>query len=283
MKQVHLFISLTIYLLAGMSCTGKVSPSKEQNNAETKIAPEYKDIKKEFANLSDFPTDAKGFIHLFDSESLKGWRGYGKDHLPDKWLVDKDLLFFNSSGTGEGGDIIFTFPFRNFELELEWKISKEGNSGIFYLAREITTKSMEGKDRVEPIYLSALEYQVLDDEHNPDAKLGNNNNRISGALYDIVSAEPQNSKGFGKWNKARIIVRHGHVIHELNDVKVMECQLWTPEWKNKLQASKFSETKWPLAFELMNNREEKHRQGYIGLQDHGHDVWYRNIRIKILN
>lgn len=286
MKQAHLFISLAIFLLASMSCTRSVSSSKEQSKDENKIAPEYKDVEKQFVNLSDFSTDAKGFIHLSGNESLKGWRGYGKDHLPSKWSVDsvdKEVLAFNSSAPGEGGDIIFTFPFRNFELELEWKISKEGNSGIFYLAREIITKDTKGKDRVEPIYLSALEYQILDDEHNPDAKLGNNNNRISGALYDIVSAEPQNSKGFGKWNKARIIVRHGHVIHELNNVKVMECQLWTPEWKDKLQASKFSETKWPLAFELMNNREGKYREGYIGLQDHGHDVWYRNIRIKVLN
>ena len=60
----------------------------------------------------------------------------------------------------------------------------------------------------------------------------------------------------------------------------MECQLWTPEWKERLQNSKFSETKWPLAFELLNNREEKTKEGYIGLQDHGHDVWFRNIRIK---
>lgn len=284
MKQPHLFISLAILSLAGMSCTGRVSSSQVQSKVETKLAPEYKDVEKEFVNLSDFPTDAEGFIHLSGNDaSLKGWRGYGKDYLPGKWSADKDILVFNSSGTGEGGDIIFAFPFRNFELELEWKISKEGNSGIFYLAREIITKDMRGNDRVEPIYLSALEYQVLDDEHNPDAKLGNNNNRISGALYDIVSAEPPSSKGFEKWNKARIIVNHGHVIHELNDVKVMECQLWTPEWKDKLQASKFSETKWPLAFELMNNREDKYKQGYIGLQDHGHDVWYRNIRIKVLD
>ncbi|MDC2049005.1 3-keto-disaccharide hydrolase [Bacteroides thetaiotaomicron] len=284
MKQAFLFISLAILLLAGISCTGRISSSQVQSKVEAKLAPEYEDVEKKFVKLSDFPTDAEGFIHLSGNDaSLKGWRGYGKDHLPGKWSVDKDILVFNSSGTGEGGDIIFAFPFRNFELELEWKISKEGNSGIFYLAREIITKDMEENERIEPIYLSALEYQVLDDEHNPDAKLGNNNNRISRALYDIVSAEPQNSKGFEKWNKARIIVRHGHVIHELNDVKVMECQLWTPEWKEKLQASKFSETKWPLAFELMNNREEKYRQGYIGLQDHGHDVWYRDIRIKVLN
>lgn len=282
MKQTYLLLSLAVVLLTGVACNERASSTKDKSKATNKIAPEFEDAGKEFVNLADFPTDAEGFIHLFDGGSLKGWRGYGKDHLPGKWSVDQDVLVFNSSGTGEGGDLIFASPFRDFELELEWKISKEGNSGIFYLAREIITKDTEGKDRLEPIYLSALEYQVLDDEHNPDAKLGNNNNRISGALYDIVSADPPNTKGFEKWNKARITVKHGHVIHELNGSKVMECQLWTPEWRDRLQASKFSETKWPLAFELMNNREEKDRQGYIGLQDHGHDVWYRNIRIKKL-
>ena len=139
---------------------------------------------------------------------------------------------------------------------------------------------MNGKNRLEPIYISALEYQILDDEHNPDAKLGKVNSRISGSLYDIIPAIPQIAKPFGKWNKTKMRVRQGHVIHELNGTKVMECQLWTPEWKERLQNSKFSETKWPLAFELLNNREEKAKEGYIGLQDHGHDVWFRNIKIK---
>ena len=283
MKRAYFLISLLVVLLVGAGCNGRTASPKQKEETTNKIAPEFRDAGGASIDLSGFPKDEEGFIRLFNGNSLKGWRGYGKDYLPEKWSVEKDVLAFHSSGSGEGGDIVFAYPFRNFELELEWKISKEGNSGIFYLAREIITKDVEGKDRLEPIYLSALEYQVLDDEHNPDAKLGNNNNRISGALYDIVPADPPNTKGFEKWNKARIIVNRGHVVHELNGVKVMECQLWTPEWRNKLQASKFSETKWPLAFELMNNREEKNRQGYIGLQDHGYDVWYRHIRIKVLD
>ena len=115
MKQAFLFISLAILLLAGISCTGRISSSQVQSKVEAKLAPEYEDVEKKFVKLSDFPTDAEGFIHLSGNDaSLKGWRGYGKDHLPGKWSVDKDILVFNSSGTGEGGDIIFAFPFRNF-------------------------------------------------------------------------------------------------------------------------------------------------------------------------
>lgn len=279
MKQIYHLAFLISILFFGISCNEQ-SSSKNQNKVTNKISPEFEDIKKESINLSDFPTDKEGFICLFDGQSLKGWRGYGKDHLPEKWSIDNKSLVLNSSGTKEGGDIIFSSFFKNFELELEWKISKGGNSGIFYLAREIATKDINDKNRLEPIYISALEYQILDDEHHPDAKLGKGNNRISGALYDIAPAIPQNAKPFGKWNKAKIIVNHGHVIHELNGERVIECQLWTSDWKEKLQESKFSETKWPLAFELMNNREENAKEGYIGLQDHGHDVWFRNIRIK---
>lgn len=280
MKQFYTILFLSLILFTGASCNNPKSSPGNQPEASNKIGPEFEDIQRECINLSEFPTDKDGFIHLFDGSSLKGWRGYGKEYLPARWVIDNGILHLNSSKTGEGGDIIFTSLFRDFVLELEWKISKGGNSGIFYLAREITTKDINGKDRLEPIYISALEYQVLDDENNPDAKLGKANSRISGSLYDIIPAIPQAAQPFDKWNKAKITVRQGHVIHELNGEKVMECQLWTPEWKERLQNSKFSETKWPLAFELLNYREEKAKQGYIGLQDHGHDVWFRHIRIK---
>ena len=282
MKQLYKILLLIILSVIGTSCNNG-TPSKNRSEASNKIGPEFEDIQRELIHLSDFPVDEEGFIHLFDGRSLKGWCGYGKDHLPEKWTIDNGILYLNSSKTGEGGDLIFTSVFKDFELELEWKVSKGGNSGIFYFTREITTKDINGKTRLEPIYISALEYQILDDEHHPDAKLGKTNSRISGSLYDIISATPQIAQPFGNWNKAKITVRQGHVIHELNGEKVMQCQLWTSEWKERLQNSKFSETKWPLAFDLLNNREEKARQGYIGLQDHGHDVWYRNIRIKPLS
>ena len=224
-------------------------------------------------------------IVLFDGSSLEGWRGYGKDHVPARWSIEDGCLKFSGSGggeaqTGEGGDLIYAAQkFKNFELELEWKVSKGGNSGIFYLAQEI--KKEDGS--YEPIYISAPECQVLDNENHPDAKLGVDGNRQSSSLYDMIPAKPQNSKPAGEWNKVKIMVYKGTVVHFQNDVAVVEYHLWTPQWTEMLQASKFSEEKWPVAFNLLNNCGGEAREGYIGFQDHGDDVWFRNIKVTILD
>ena len=98
----------------------------------------------------------------------------------------------------------------------------------------------------------------------------------------MIPAKPQNSNAFGEWNKAKIMVYKGTVVHGQNDANVVEYHLWTDQWTQMLQASKFSQEKWPLAFELLNNCGGENHEGYFGLQDHGDDVWYRNIRIKVM-
>ena len=217
-------------------------------------------------------------IVLFDGTSLEGWRGYNKDHVPSRWTIEDGCLKFTGSGggeaqTGEGGDIIYAAQkFKNFELELEWKVSKGGNSGIFYLAQETAG----------PIYISAPECQVLDNENHPDAKLGIDGNRQSSSLYDMIPAKPQNSKPAGEWNKVKILCYKGTVVHYQNDVPVVEYHLWTPQWTEMLQKSKFSEERWPDAFALLNNCGGENHEGYIGFQDHGDDVWFRNIKVKVL-
>ncbi len=247
--------------------------------SETDTIPAYTIIESPQVNLAAFPVDKDGYVIIFDGSTTKGWRGYGKDELPGKWSIDEaeKALKFSGSGGGEaqeldGGDVIFAHKFKNFELEMEWKVSKGGNSGIFYLAQEIQN---------QPIYISSPEAQVLDNENHPDAIAGVDGNRKSSSLYDMIPAVPQNSKPFGEWNKVKIIVFKGSVFHFQNDVKVLEYHLWTPQWTEMLQASKFSLKAWPLAYELLNNCGGEKREGYIGLQDHGDDVWFRNIRIKI--
>ena len=205
----------------------------------------------------EFPVDADGYITIFDGETFKGWRGYGKDHVPSRWVIDNGAIKFIGSGggeaqTGEGGDIIFGHKLKNFELELEWMVSKGGNSGIFYLAQEVVTDK-DGKEHLEPIYISAPEYQLLDNATHPDARLGKDQNRQSASLYDMIPAVPQNQKPYGEWNKAKILVYKGTVVHGQNDENVVEYHLWTPQWTEMLQNSKFSEARWPIAFELLNN------------------------------
>ena len=251
-------------------------------------APEYTVVEKEQVDLAQFPQDADGYYVIFDGTSTNGWRGYGKDALPSRWSIEDGCLKFSGTGTGEGqtgegGDVIFAHKFRNFELELEWKVSKGGNSGIFYLAQEVTTKNEDGTERYEPIDISAPEYQVLDNANHPDAKLGVDGNRQSASLYDMIPAKPQNQNPFGEWNKARIMVYKGTVVHGQNDANVVEYHLWTQQWTDMLQASKFSQEKWPLAFELLNNCGGENHEGYIGFQDHGDDVWFRNVRVKVLD
>ena len=195
---------------------------------------------------------------------------------------------FTGAGGGEaqpadGGDIIFGEKLKNFELELEWKVSKGGNSGIFYLAQEAYSENEDGTKTLEPIYISAPEYQVLDNANHPDAKLGVDGNRMSASLYDMIPAKPQNQKPYGEWNKAKILVYKGTVVHGQNGENVVEYHLWTPQWTEMLQKSKFSEEKWPAAFALLNNCGGENHEGYIGFQDHGDDVWFRNIRVKPLD
>ena len=222
--------------------------------------------------------EADEWIVLFDGETFDGWRGYNRTDMPAAWTIEDGAIKINGSGMGEagakdGGDIIFDRKFKDFELEFEWKVDKGSNSGVFYLAQEIPD---------QPIFISAPEYQVLDNENHPDAKLGVDGNRQSASLYDMIPAKPQNAKPFGEWNTGKIMVYKGTVAHYLNGEPVVEYHLWTPQWKEMLDNSKFSQDKWPQAYELLLNCGGENHEGDIGFQDHGDNVWFRNIRVKEL-
>ena len=276
-------------LIALASCAGGAQKSDANAKAGAATAtPEYRVMDSlPTIDIASFPKDADGWITIFDGKSLTGWRGYAKTVVPERWTIEDGALKINGAGAGEaqdnkGGDIIFAHKFQNFQLELEWKVAKGSNSGVFYLAQEIEGKDPEGNWRVEPIYISAPECQVLDNENHPDAKLGVNGNRQSSSLYDMIPAKPQNAKPFGEWNKISIMVYKGTVVHNQNGANVVEYHLWTDQWKDLLDNSKFSKEKWPLAYELLLNCGGPNREGFIGLQDHGDNVWFRNIRVKVL-
>lgn len=293
MKKTILLASAATMLCAFASCGGgkkaEEAPATEDAAPTTvQLALNTKALNDSVAVEEAFEVDKDGYISIFDGKTFKGWRGYGKDHVPGKWTIEDGSLKFNGTGGGEaqdqdGGDIIFAHKFKNFELTFEWKVAKGSNSGVFFLAQEVESTDKDGNKRLEPIYISAPEYQILDNENHPDAKLGKDGNRKSASLYDMIPAVPQNSKPFGEWNTGKIMVYKGTVVHGQNGENVVEYHLWTPQWTDLLQASKFSEKAWPLAFQLLNNLGGEKREGYIGFQDHGDDVWFRNIKVKVLD
>ncbi len=256
MKKVSALVVFSLVLMP------LISGCKE-NNQKVNETPE---IEKKAMEENE---GNKDWIVLFDGTTSEGWRGYKKDHFPEAWKIEDGAIRCIGSGRGEagskdGGDIIYDKKFKNFTLSLEWKISEGGNSGIFYL----------GQEDLDYIWKTAPEMQILDNEKHPDAKLGIDGNRKAGSLYDLIAAEPQNSKPVGEWNQVEITVYNGTVVHKQNGVNVVEYHLWTPEWNELVAGSKFPS--------LNKDWADVANEGYIGLQDHGDDVWFKNIKIKEL-
>lgn len=246
MKIVNLLLSVTLVVALASCGTGKKTAGKSTPPAEK-------------------------WTVLFDGSSTTGWRNFNKTTFPEKgWDIVDGTLHCQGSGKGEagggGGDIIFDKKYSNFDLKLEWKISEGGNSGIFYLGQEGPVYSA--------IWMTAPEMQVLDNERHPDAQAGKDGNRQAGSLYDLIPAVPQNAKPAGQWNTVEIKVYKGSVWHIMNGKTVLEYHLWTPEWNKMVAESKFPS--------YNPNWANVASEGYIGLQDHGDDVWYRNIMIREL-
>ena len=256
---LSLLIGLGLLIGSCQSSENKNNDMAEENQQDTPV------------NTLTETEKEDGWTLLFDGQAPgEHWRGYCDQAFPDSgWTVENGALKVQGSGAGEaggaGGDIVTKNKYSNFELKLEWKVEKGGNSGIFYLAEE------QCGEEGEAIWKSAPEMQILDNENHPDARLGENGNRQAGALYDMVPAQPQNAKPHGEWNSVRILVYDGTVVHYQNGEKVLEYHLWTDDWKGMVQNSKFAD---------YDGFADVAKEGYIGLQDHGNDVWFRNIKVK---
>ncbi|MFP5353630.1 MAG: DUF1080 domain-containing protein [Gemmatimonadota bacterium] len=206
------------------------------------------------AEAQDAP--ASGWKTLFDGKSMDAWRGFRSATVPDGWHVMDGAM----AKMGATGDIVTREQFANFELELEWKIAEGGNSGILY----------RGSERERRIWLTAPEYQLLDDAKAPDAK-----SRLTsaGAAYAIYPAPAGVVKPAGEWNTTRIVANGAHVEHWLNGRKLLEYELWSPDWEAKVKASKFATARG-------YGRE---KSGHIAIQgDHEGSLAVRNVRIKVL-
>ena len=195
----------------------------------------------------------EGWILLFDGVSLDGWRGYDRATLPEGWAAEDGTL----TRVGPGGDIVYDRVFRDFELTFDWRIPPGGNSGVFYRAEE-------GE---EWIYHSAPEYQILDDAGHPD---GQSPLTSAGSNYGLYPAPRGIVRPAGEWNRGRIVVEGDRVEHWLNGTRVVEYVLGSAEWERRVAESKFSQ--WPAY-----GRAD---EGYVGLQDHGDRVWYRNLELR---
>lgn len=203
------------------------------------------------------PAEKKeGFVLLFDGKTTTGWHIFKKTEPVAGWKVVDGAI----TRVASDGDLISDKAYGDFELRIDWKISPKGNSGILY----------RGTETEERFYYSAPEYQVLDNDGHPDGK--NGQDRWAAANYALVAPSKTVVKPVGEWNQTRIIAKGAHVEHWLNGEKVVEYELWSPEWKKLVAESKFKE--WPTYGMA--------KSGHIGLQDHGNDVAYKNIRIKTL-
>lgn len=196
----------------------------------------------------------QGWVLLFDGETSEGWRGYNSPDFPEGWLVEDGTLYCTCSG----GDILYDQKYLNFHLKIDWKISEAGNSGIFILAQEIEER---------PIWHTAPEIQILDNNAHPNL----NPDQFAPALYDLIPPAIQNTHPAGEWNTVEVILNNGALTIRQNNADAVQTQIGTDEWTEMVDESKF-----PV--EIFGQLET----GYIAVQDHGDEVWFRNIKIREL-
>jgi hypothetical protein len=202
----------------------------------------------------------EGWTVLFDGSSSREWRGFNKPDLPAGcWSIEGGTL--STVAGAKSCDIITREKFRDFELQLEWKVGPGGNSGILYRAAELPAPA--------PIWHSAPEYQILDDGAHKDASPKN----LSGGLYDLVAPENKVLRPLGEWNTAGVVVKGAHVEHWLNGKKVLDYELGSPAFAALVAKSKFKDLP----------RFAQEAEGYVGLQHHGESASFRNIRIRRLS
>jgi hypothetical protein len=212
------------------------------------------------SGFSDIAKQKGKWVQLFDGKSFKGWHSYLEKEVLPQWKIEDRGIVLSEKG---GRDLITDKEYENFELELEWKISEGGNSGIVYHVHEDAAhKSAD---------VTGLEMQVLDNERHPNAKQGAD--RTAGSLFDMVAPSDSTAcRPAGQWNKIRLIVNNNAVQHYLNGIRIAEYHIGGADWDRLVAQSKFKG--WPYF--------GKFKTGHIALQDHGNKVWYRNIRIREL-
>jgi hypothetical protein len=206
---------------------------------------------------------ADGWVPLFDGKSTAGWHTYGKTGVGSAWKAENGILHFDAAAKkagATGGDIVTDQEFDNFHLKLEWKIAPGGNSGVIFYSKE---------DPQYPyMWQTGPELQILDNNAHADAKI---HKHRAGDLYDLIASK-EVVKPVGEWNLAEIVANNGKLEFYLNGQQTLSTTMWDDNWRQLIAGSKFKDM---AAFGTIRN-------GKIGLQDHGDEVWFRNIVIKRL-
>jgi cytochrome c len=211
------------------------------------------------------PKESKaGWKLLFDGKSLAGWRNFKSDKIGEAWIINDNAIHldalkkegFQAKG---GGDLMTSDEFENYELTLDWKIGKCGNSGIIFNVVEA--------DQYQYVWQTGPEMQVLDNKCHPDAKIIKHR---AGDLYDLISSKKETVRPAGEWNKIRLVSNKGKYEFYMNGTKAVEFTMHTPEWNALVKGSKFKDMP-----DFGNSTK-----GRISLQDHGDPVWFKNIKIR---
>jgi len=208
----------------------------------------------------------KGWISLFDGVSTNGWHSYGKSSVGQAWKVEDGMIHLDAAAkktyqTDGGGDMVTNNEFGNFDLKLEWKISKNGNSGIIFYVHEDSS--------YKESWNTGMEMQVLDNDGHPDGKI---HKHRAGDLYDLIPCTIETVRPVGEWNQVEMISNKGKLELKLNGTTVVSTTLWDDNWKQLIAGSKFKNMPGFGTY----------TKGKIALQDHGNEVWFKNIMIKKL-
>jgi hypothetical protein len=220
-------------------------------------------VQNGFAQALTDKEQKQGWRLLFNGKNLDGWTSVGKDIPPSSgWEIKEGVLTVKKEGDRRGGDIITKEQFSDFELLVDFRITEGANSGIKYFFTKYEKGGWLG-----------LEYQVLDDERHPDAKLGRDGNRHQAGLYDMFPPGKKKEYLPGEWNQARIVAKGTKVTHYLNGKEVLSFDRKSESYRKAWELSKYNES-----VPMFGNV----KQGYILLQDHGDVVSFRNIKIRVL-